>query len=69
MAVIGLKMPTFARIGTYAVGQRPTYTQGTVIAKAISAEVTINSTSVSLYADDAEAEHDDSFQMELLLLV
>lgn len=61
MAVIGLKMPIFAQIATYSAGARPTYKDGKVISKAISAEVTINSSSVSLYADDAEDEHDESF--------
>ena len=61
MAVIGLKMPIFAKIGTYVPGTRPTYTNGTVIAKAISADLTINTASAVLYADDAEDERDESF--------
>lgn len=61
MAVIGLKMPVFAKIGTQGGGARPTYSNGRVIAKAISADLTINTASAVLYADDAEDERDDSF--------
>ena len=51
MAVIGLKMPVFAKIATQGGGIRPTYSNGKVIAKAISAELTINTASAVLYAD------------------
>lgn len=61
MAVIGLKMPIFAKIGAKAPGERPTYTDGTVIAKAISCDLTINTSAAVLYADDAEDERDESF--------
>lgn len=61
MAVIGLKMPVFAKIATQGGGVRPTYSNGKVIAKAISAELTINTASAVLYADDAEDERDESF--------
>lgn len=61
MATIGLKMPVFAKIATKADGVRPTYSNGKVIAKAVSADFTINTASAVLYADDAEDERDDSF--------
>lgn len=61
MAVIGLKMPVFAKIATQGGGVRPTYSNGKVIAKAVSAELTINTASAVLYADDAEDERDESF--------
>lgn len=61
MAVIGLKHPVFAKIGTYTPGSRPTYTDGLKIAKAVSADVTINTAATTFYADDAEDERDDSF--------
>lgn len=61
MAVIGLKMPVFAKIGTQGGGARPTYSDGAVVAKAVSADLTINVASAVLYADDAEDERDDSF--------
>lgn len=61
MATIGLKMPIFAKIATKANGVRPTYSDGKIIAKAVSADFTINTASAVLYADDAEDERDDSF--------
>lgn len=57
MAKIGLKYPVAAQLG-----EGNEYEAGFVIAKAITASVTPNNNDVTLYADDAAAETDKSFQ-------
>lgn len=59
MKKIGLKYPVYA---LYAdTTGSPVYTAGAVIAKAISAKITINKNNVKLYADDDIDEVDQSF--------
>jgi phi13 family phage major tail protein len=60
MAKLGLKYPVYAAINTETTSAI-TYTGGAVLAKAISADVKINSNNAKLYADDALAETDKSF--------
>lgn len=62
MAKIGLKCPVAAQITGYdsATGA-PTYGNGFIIGKAVTAEKTIESNSNPLYGDDAIAENDSSF--------
>jgi phi13 family phage major tail protein len=60
MAKIGLKHVVAAKAtdnGTDAI----TYSDGMVLAKAVSANVSIETNDVKLYADDAVAESDNSF--------
>lgn len=59
MKKIGLKYPVYA-LYTDTTGS-PVYTAGAVIAKAISANITINKNNVKLYADDDIDEVDQSF--------
>lgn len=54
MAKIGLKYPVACEHGASKTGF--------VIAKAVQADITINSNSTKLYADDAVAEADNSFK-------
>lgn len=62
MAKIGLKCPVAAQITGYdsATGV-PTYGNGFIIGKAVTAEKTIESNSNPLYGDDAIVENDSSF--------
>ncbi len=62
MAVIGIKHPVFVPITTYTVGARPTYGTGSVIGKAIKADISLESNDSTLYADDAACETDTSFK-------
>lgn len=57
MAKIGLKYPVAAPLG-----ESNEYEAGFVIAKAITASVTPNNNDATLFADDAAAETDKSFQ-------
>lgn len=59
MAQLGLKYPVYATLAE-ATGA-PVYTAGAVLAKAVSANVSITTNDVKLYADDAVAESDHSF--------
>lgn len=59
MAKIGLKYPVYA-LATEA-GGAISYASGAVIAKAITANVSIETNDVKLYADDVIAETDHSF--------
>ena len=59
MAKIGLKYPVYAQLTE--TGNTLTYSAGAVLAKAISANVSITTSDVKLYADDAVAESDRSF--------
>ena len=61
MAKIGLKFPVAAVINGYGADGKPTYNQGFIIGKAISAEKSIESNDNQLYGDDAIAESDTSF--------
>ena len=59
MAKIGLKYPVYAP--ATEEGSTITYGTGAVLAKAISANISIENNDVKLYADDAIAESDNSF--------
>lgn len=59
MAKIGLKYPVYSP-ATESAGAI-TYGTGAVLAKAISANISIENNDVKLYADDAIAESDNSF--------
>lgn len=59
MAKIGLKYPVYA-LATEA-GSAISYSNGAVIAKAITANISIETNDVKLYADDVVAETDKSF--------
>jgi phi13 family phage major tail protein len=59
MAKIGLKYPVYSP-ATESAGAI-TYGTGAVLAKAISANISIENNDVKLYADDAVAESDNSF--------
>jgi phi13 family phage major tail protein len=59
MAKIGLKYPVYAP--ATEAGSTITYGTGAVLAKAISANISIENNNVKLYADDAIAESDNSF--------
>jgi hypothetical protein len=61
MAKIGLKYPVAAEITAEPTGELPTYGEGFVIGKAISANKNITSNDNPLYGDDAIAENDTSF--------
>ena len=62
MAKIGLKCPVAAPITGYdSTSGIPTYGNGFIIGKAVTAEKTIESNSNPLYGDDAIAENDSSF--------
>ena len=60
MAYIGLRHPVAAKFAQTADGATPTYTNGMVIGRAISANVTKTSNNNPLYADDIIAEDDTS---------
>ena len=66
MAKIGLKFPVAAVINGYGADGKPTYNQGFIIGKAISAEKSIESNDNQLYGDDAIAESDTSTWQSLL---
>lgn len=66
MAKIGLKYPVYA-VATETTSAI-TYSAGAVVAKAISANVAIETADVKLYADDAIAETDNSFTSGTLTL-
>jgi phi13 family phage major tail protein len=59
MAKIGLKYPVYAP--ATEAGSTITYGTGAVLAKAISANISIENNDVKLYADDVIAESDNSF--------
>ena len=59
MSKIGLKYPVYAQLTES--GSTLSYSAGAVLAKAISANVSITTSDVKLYADDALAESDRSF--------
>ena len=59
MGKIGLKYPVYA--AATEAGAEITYSGGAVLAKAIMANVAINTNDVKLYADDVIAESDHSF--------
>ena len=59
MAKIGLKYPVYSP--ATEEGSSISYGTGAVLAKAISANVSIENNDVKLYADDAVAESDNSF--------
>ena len=59
MAKLGMKYPVYA-IGTETTSAI-SYASGAVLAKAISADVSIETNEVKLYADDVVAESDVSF--------
>ncbi|HRS66160.1 MAG TPA: hypothetical protein P5519_09790 [Spirochaetia bacterium] len=59
MAKIGLKYPVYAK--ATETGSSISYSNGAVLAKAISANISIESNDVKLYADDAVSETDHSF--------
>lgn len=62
MASIGLKHPVFAPIKQYNTGAIPTYEGGTVVGKAVKADITYTTIEGVLYADDAIAEYDRKIQ-------
>lgn len=59
MAKIGLKYPVVAALTE--TGTTPTYASGAVLAKAISANISIETSDIKLYADDGISESDISF--------
>lgn len=59
MAKIGLKYPVYAPLTES--GTTATYATGAVLAKAISANISIENNDVKLYADDVVVESDNSF--------
>ena len=60
MAKIGLKYLYYSKL-TEALDGTPSYDGGKSFGKAVSANVTVNNNSATLYADDALAESDTSF--------
>lgn len=60
MAKVGLKYPVFAPINTEERNKPIVYKPGVVFGKAISANVTWTRNSSKLFADDAEAEAENS---------
>lgn len=60
MAKVGLKYPVFAPIQKETNGAPVTYGAGVIFGKAISANVSFNRSTSTLYADDAKAEADNS---------
>lgn len=62
MAKIGLNNLWYAILTAEAQDGTPTYSEKKSFGKAISANVSISNNSASLYADDALAESDTSFQ-------
>lgn len=59
MAQLGLKYPVYAP--ATESGTSITYNGGAVLAKAVSSNISITTSDVKLYADDAVAESDHSF--------
>lgn len=59
MAIIGLKYPVCALLTES--GTTASYSAGAVLAKAISANISIETSDVKLYADDGISEFDTSF--------
>jgi len=60
MAFVGLRYAVAAQIDTETRGQEITYKPGMVIGKLRSADITYERNSDPLFADDAEAESDNS---------
>lgn len=60
MAYVGLKYAVFAPITKETRGQELEYGSGVVVGKMISADISYNRNTTPLYADDAEAENDNS---------
>lgn len=60
MAKIGLRYPVAAPL--QETEETVSHTDGLVVGKAITADITINSNDVKLYADDGIAESDKSFK-------
>ena len=60
MAYVGLKYAVFAPIKNEVRGKALVYDSGVVVGKMISADITYNRNTNPLYADDAEAENDNS---------
>ena len=59
MAYIGLRYPVAAPVATEVAGSPVTYSAGTVMGKAISANITWERNDNPLYADDTIAEDDN----------
>lgn len=68
MAKIGLLFPVMAPIMAENYGEPPTYGEGFVVGKAVSADKSITTNSNPLYGDDAVAENDTSFASGTLTL-
>ena len=68
MAFIGLRYPVAAAFAQTTEGTMPTYTGGTVVGKAIQANLTKTHNQNPLYADDAIAEDDNSLTAMSLTL-
>lgn len=62
MAFIGMRHVVAAEISAHTDGSEPTYASGMVVGKAISGNLTKTYNDNPLYADDAEAENDNSLQ-------
>lgn len=60
MATIGLKYPVFAPLTE--TGSTTSYTDGVVLSKAISADISITVSDVKLFGDDDVAEEEKSFE-------
>lgn len=60
MAYVGLKYAVFAPIKTEKRGSALEYGSGVVVGKMISADISYTRNTSPLYADDAEAENDNS---------
>lgn len=60
MALIGLKLPVVGILTE--TGATTSYSQGMTLAKAIKADITINSYDAQLYAEDSVSETDKSFK-------
>ncbi len=68
MARIGLLFPIMAPIAAENYGEPPTYGEGFIVGKAVSAEKSITANNNPLYGDDAVAESDTSFASGTLTL-
>lgn len=60
MAFVGMRYVVYAPIKKEVAGQAIEYSDGVVVGRAIGATVNITRNSESLYADDIEAENDNS---------
>lgn len=60
MAKTGMRYIVAAQLDAENDGQKPTYKDGRVVGRAISAEVTLNRAESSLYADDVLAESENA---------